>query len=77
MKDYFKWLLFKHKFGKIKFMLMLLGVLQCIIFTDDLYSEYLYGGLPLLVLYLCYIPLYGFPILMVLQPYAIYHRLDD
>ena len=39
---YFQWLLKEHKFGKIKILLFLLGVLQCIIFTDDVFNEWYY-----------------------------------
>lgn len=74
MKNYLKWLLLDHKFGKLKFMLFLIGVAQCVFLTDKLYLEYLYG-MPLMVLILSYIALYGFTISMALQPYTIYRRL--
>ncbi len=74
MKNYLEWLLLDHKFGKVKFILFLLGVAQCIFFTKPLYLEYQYG-MPLMVLILSYIALYGFTISIALQPYTIYRRL--
>lgn len=75
MKNYLEWLLLDHKFGKLKFMLFLLGIAQCALLTDKLYLEYLYG-MPLAVLILSYIALYGFTIAIALQPYTIYRRLN-
>ena len=40
MMNYFKWLFEEHKYGKIKFLLFLFGVTQCVLLTDDFYYEY-------------------------------------
>lgn len=75
MKSYLEWLLLDHKAGKIKFALFLLGIAQCALLTDDLYQEYIYSDMPLSVLILGYIAMYGFTISIGLQPYTIYRRL--
>ncbi len=74
MKNYFKWLLTEHKYGKIKLLLFIFGIYQCINLTDDFYYEYL-DGMPLLPLIAGYIALYGFTIGIALQPYFIYKDL--
>lgn len=74
MKNYFKWLFTEHKYGKVKFLLLLFGVIQCVLLTDDFYYEYL-DGMPLLPLIFGYIALYGFTIGIALQPYFIYKDL--
>jgi len=75
MIDYFKWLFEEHKYGKIKFLLFLLGVTQCFFLTDNLYYEYYYYDMPLYPLIMGYIALYGFTIGIALQPYFIYKDL--
>jgi hypothetical protein len=74
MKDYFRWLFTEHKYGKFKFLLLLFGVTQCVLLTDDFYLEYM-DGMPLLPLIFGYIALYGFTIGIALQPYLIYKNL--
>ena len=74
MKDYFKWLFIEHKAGKFKFLLLLFGIIQCVLLTDDFYLEYM-DGMPLLPLIFGYIALYGFTIGIALQPYSIYKNL--
>lgn len=76
MDKYLEWLLLDHKFGKIKFAMFLIGLAQCIFFTVPLFEEYLYSDMPLVVLILGYIALYGFTIGIALQPYTIYKRLN-
>jgi len=75
MIDYFKWLFEEHKYGKIKFLLFLLGVTQCFFLTDNLYCEYYYYDMSLYPLIMGYIALYGFTIGIALQPYFIYKDL--
>jgi len=75
MKNYFKWLLTEHKYGKIKLLLLIFGVYQCVSLTDDFYYEYL-DGMPLLPLIVGYIALYGFTIGIALQPYLLYKELN-
>jgi len=75
MNNYLEWLITEHKFGNIKLALFLIGVVQCIYFTKPLYEEYLYG-MPLSILILGYIAMYGFTIGIALQPYTIYRRLN-
>ncbi len=74
---YLKWLFSEHKRGKIKVFLFLLGVADCIYFTKDLYLEYVYYEMPLIILILAYIAMYGFTIGIMYQPYTIYKRLKD
>ena len=72
---YFQWLLKEHKFGKIKILLFLLGVLQFIIFTDDVFNEWYYGYMPIWPLIFTYIAMYGFTIAIAYQPFNIYKKL--
>lgn len=76
MKNYFKWLLTEHEYGKIKLLLFIFGIYQCINLTDDFYYEYL-DGMPLLPLIVGYIALYGFTIGIALQPYFIYKEIKQ
>lgn len=76
MKNYFKWLLTEHKYGKIKLLLFIFGIYQCINLSDDFYYEYL-NGMPLLPLIVGYIALYGFTIGIALQPYFIYKEIKQ
>jgi len=76
MNNYLEWLTLDHKFGNFKIALFLIGIVQCIYFTKPLYEEYLYG-MPLIVLILSYIAMYGFTVGILLQPYFIYRRLND
>jgi len=75
MMNYFKWLFEEHKYGKIKFLLFLFGVTQCILLTDDFYYEYYYYDMPLYPLIMGYVALYGFTIGIAYQPYTIYKGL--
>jgi hypothetical protein len=72
MITYLKWLLEKHKYGKIKFILFLFGITQCFLLTEELYIEYAQYDMPLLPLIGGYVALYGFTIGIALQPYSIY-----
>ncbi len=75
MKDYLIWLLTEHKTGRIKSLLFLIGIAHCIAFTDDLVDEFIIGDMPLLVLVIGLIAMYGFTIGIAYQPYTIYKRL--
>lgn len=75
MKNYLDWLLTEHKYGKIKFILFLLGITQCFLLTEQFYIEYSQYDMPLLPLIGGYVALYGFTIGIALQPYFIYKEL--
>jgi hypothetical protein len=75
MKNYFKWLFTEHKYGRFKFLLLLIGITQCVSLTDDFYYEYYYYDMPLYPLIMGYVALYGFTIGIALQPYSIYKDL--
>ncbi len=75
MINYFKWLFEEHQYGKIKFLLFLFGVTQCVLLTDDFYREYYYYDMPLYPLIMGYVALYGFTIGIAYQPYTIYKGL--
>ena len=75
MKAYLKWLFTEHKNGKIKVILFILGVIQCFVFTDDILVEYFNYDMPLSILVLAFIAMYGFTIGIAYQPYTIYKRL--
>ena len=73
--SYLNWLLKEHRFGKFKALMLLYGIIQCVIFTDDVFNEWYYGHMPLLPLIATYIVMYGFVVAIALQPFNIYRRL--
>ena len=75
MITYLKWLLGEHKYGKLKFVLFLFGIVICFLLTEEFYIEYAYYDMPLLALIGGYIALYGFTIGIALQPYSIYQTI--
>ena len=75
MKAYLKWLFTEHKHGKLKVFFFFLGVLQCFLFTDDLLVEYFNYDMPLSILVLSFMVMYGFTLGIAYQPYTVYKRL--
>lgn len=71
---YLKWLFTEHKTGKLKFLLMLIGIVQSCYITPLIIDEYNYG-MPIIFAILGIVASYGFTIGIAIQPFSIYNRL--
>lgn len=79
MKEYLKWYFTKHMKngrGKLKFIATLYGIFQIIYVTPIINHEYLSAGdVPLIILILTHLTMWGFLIGIIYQPIQIYKKL--